>query len=200
MYHLTTIRPHEDDDRGMTARDFAVYCRGYYTALRTALRALEFVLRKRETRRRELRRITAARRAARRLVVDEPSGPFGIAPRVGQQGMLADRQQRTHEDEGNFVMMFDRARPEPEHDAHQVAQLVDVEATHDRGQGFSGAHCAERSAPSRSTQPVKARARTSKRDRDQTGSSPAHRAGALADRHESTETLPPLAKDNTKVK
>jgi hypothetical protein len=47
VYHLTTIKPHEDGERGMTAAEFAVYWQGYYRALAAALASMELVLQKR---------------------------------------------------------------------------------------------------------------------------------------------------------
>jgi hypothetical protein len=44
---LATVKPYEDDERGMTASEFYIYCRGYYSALGAALRAMDLALRTR---------------------------------------------------------------------------------------------------------------------------------------------------------
>jgi hypothetical protein len=78
---LATVKPYEDDERGMTASEFGAYCRGYYSALGAALRAMDLALRTRALwlrgRRRAARLAAIARAAA---VVDDA--------RVGEREQL----------------------------------------------------------------------------------------------------------------
>lgn len=63
VYLLTTTRPHEDDDKGLSTRDLVLYSRGYYRALVAALRAMEFVVAQAARRRRGEREDRARVRA-----------------------------------------------------------------------------------------------------------------------------------------
>ena len=74
VYHLSTIRPHEASGRGYTRDEWKVYCEGYYMALVSALRSMEFELRKIEMRASERRRqAAAARKTARASAQELPS-------------------------------------------------------------------------------------------------------------------------------
>lgn len=88
---LSTVRPHEDGDRGMTRADYAVYCRGYWAALRAVLATMDLALRQRALWLRGVHRANRLAALARRRLVDEARvgewEQVGAVPQLAAEGV-----------------------------------------------------------------------------------------------------------------